>query len=672
MAAFDPKAIVSSLAQRPGTYQMLDGRGRVIYVGKARNLRRRVASYFGGRPHDAKTMAMVARVADIRVTVTATEADALMLEYNLIKRHKPRFNVVLRDDKSYPYIRVRTDAEFPQVSFYRGSRRAAGRLFGPYPSAGSVRATLGLLQKLFQVRQCEDSYFSHRRRPCLQYQIQRCTAPCVGLVSEEDYRRDIGHAMMFLQGRGKAVTEILVKRMEDASKRLDFERAAHFRDQIARLKSVEAQQLVTRSRGDLDAVGLVSDGGVHCVAVMSFRGGRLLGSRSHYPRAAADTAPEEVVRGFLLQYYGRREPPHEILVSHAVGDADALAELFRSRARRRVWIKHRVRGDRRAWIGMVLTNAAHAAAARKKSGTVIRRQFKALANCLDLDEIPRRLACFDVSHTSGESTVAACVVFGPDGPRKSEYRRFNIAGVTAGDDYAALTQALRRWGARLTGGGEGAERDSGSATGSGTNGGRSTIGAQSAKDRGGSGIQGGTGNGGGAGTGAGKETGTWADAGIGTEAGAEPGIPDVLLIDGGRGQLAAAAAAVDELRSGGMRLVAVAKGPGRRPGRERLYVEARKAPLKLPDNSPALHLVQQLRDEAHRFAIAGHRARRRKRRTASPLEGIPGVGPKRRRELLRQFGGLQAVTRAGVDDLARVKGISRRLAKLIYEHVHSN
>ena len=603
MAAFDPKVFVNSLTHRPGTYQMLDGKDRVIYVGKARNLRRRVASYFGGRPLDAKTMAMVARVADIRVTVTATEADALMLEYNLIKRYKPRFNVLLRDDKSYPYIRVRTDQEFPQVSFYRGSRRAAGRLFGPYPSAGSVRVTLGQLQKLFQVRQCEDSYFSHRQRPCLQHQIQRCTAPCVGLVSAEDYQRDIEHAMMFLQGRSETINDVLVNRMEGASKRLEFERAAHYRDQIAKLKSVEAQQLVTRSRGDLDAVGLVSDGGVNCVAVMSFRGGRLLGSRSHYPRAVADTPPQEIMRAFLLQYYGRREPPHEIVTSHSVSDADALAELFAGRAGRRVRIKHRVRGDRAAWVEMVLTNAAHSAAARKKSGVEIARQFKALVSCLGLSEVPQRLACFDVSHTSGESAVASCVVFGAEGPLKSEYRRFNIAGITGGDDYAAMTQALQRWCARL-----------------------SSV---------------------------------------------EANVPDVLFIDGGRGQLSAAAAAVDELRSGGMRLVAVAKGPGRQPGRERLYVEDRRTPLKLARTSPALYLIQQLRDEAHRFAIAGHRARRRKQRTASPLEGIPGVGPKRRRELLRQFGGLQAVTRAGVDDLARVKGISRRLAKLIYEHVHS-
>ena len=604
MAEFDPRVFVGSLTQRPGTYQMLDGKGRVIYVGKARNLRRRVASYFGGRPHDAKTMAMVARIADIRVTVTATEADALMLEYNLIKRHKPRFNVVLRDDKSYPYIRVRTDREFPQVSFYRGSRRAAGRLFGPYPSAGSVRETLGQLQKLFQVRQCEESYFAHRQRPCLQYQIRRCTAPCVGLVSAQDYQRDIEHAMMFLQGRSEAITKVLVKRMEDASEQLNFERAAHYRDQIAKLKSVEAQQLVTRSRGDLDAIGLVSDGGVNCVAVMTFRGGRLLGSRSLYPRAAAGTAPGEIMRGFLLQYYGRRDPPHEILTSHPVSDADALAELFAGRAGRRVQIKHRVRGDRAAWVEMVLTNAAHSAAVRKRSGVVIARQFRALADCLKLNEIPQRLACFDVSHTSGESAVASCVVFGPEGPLKSEYRRYNVSGITAGDDYAALTQALARWRTRLTG--------------------------------------------------------------------AETTVPDVLFIDGGRGQLGAAVPAVDELRSGGMRLVGVAKGPGRHPGRERLYLEGRKAPLKLPANSSALYLVQQLRDEAHRFALAGHRVQRHKRRTASPLEGIPGVGPKRRRELLRQFGGLQAVTRAGVDDLAKVKGISRRLAKLIYEHVHSD
>ena len=604
MAAFDPTVFVGSLTQRPGAYQMLDAAGRIIYVGKAKNLRRRLASYFGGRPLDAKTMAMVARIADIRVTVTHTESEALMLEYNLIKHHKPRFNVVLRDDKSYPYIRVRTDQTFPQVTFYRGSRRAAGRLFGPYPSAGSVRETLNQLQKLFRVRHCEDSYFSHRSRPCLQYQIQRCTAPCVDLVSAQDYQRDVEHAMMFLQGRSEAITEVLVQRMENASRQLDFERAAQYRDQLAKLKSVESQQLLTRSRGDIDAIGLVCDRGVFCVAVMSFRGGRMLGSRSHYPRALAQTPPEEVMRACLLQYYGGRKPPHEILISHPVDDAPALAEMLTARAGRRVSIRHRVRGDRAAWIETVLANAAQAAALRKKSGAVVDRQLKALAKCFELGEVPQRLACFDVSHTGGESAVASCVVFGPNGPLKSEYRRFNISGITGGDDYAALGQALQRWGARL----------------------------------------------------------------ISDEA----CVPDVLFIDGGRGQLGVASRAVDNLRSNGMRLAAVAKGPGRQPGRERLYVEGRRTPLKLSPESPALHLIQQLRDEAHRFAITAHRARRRKRQAMSPLEGIPGVGPKRRRELLRNFGGYQAVTRAGIDDLARVKGVSRRLAKLIYEHVHSD
>ena len=602
--SFDPKVFAGSLTQRPGAYQMLDAGGRIIYVGKAKNLRRRVGSYFHGRPLDAKTMAMVRKVADIRVTVTQTETEALILEYNLIKRHKPRFNVLLRDDKSYPYIRVRTDQEFPRVSFYRGSRRAAGRLFGPYPSAGSVRETLNQLQKLFQVRQCEDSYFANRTRPCLQYQIKRCTAPCVDFVAAEEYQRDIEHAMMFLQGRNEAITGILVERMESAAQQLDFERAAQYRDQLAKLKAVETRQLVSRPRGDIDAIGLVSDGGVNCVAVLSFRGGRLLGSRNHFPRAVAATETEEIMRAFVLQYYGRREPPHEILVSHAVSDAGALADMLTERVRRRVLIKHRVRGDRAAWLEMVLTNAAQGIAQRRKSGAVMSQQLEALADCLELREIPERLACFDVSHTGGDSAVAACVVFGPQGPLKSGYRRFNISGITGGDDYGAMTQALERWSSRLLT--------------------------------------------------------------------AEAGVPDVLFVDGGQGQLSVASVATEGLRSAGMRLVAVAKGAKRQPGRERLFLEGRRTALKLSPDAPALHLILQLRDEAHRFAVLGHRARRQKKHTASPLEEIPGVGPKRRRELLRQFGGLQAVTRAGVDDLMRVKGISRHLAKLIYEHVHSD
>ena len=603
-AAFDPQELIANLTHRPGAYRMLDADGEVLYIGKAKDLRRRVGSYFQGRAQDFKTMAMVRQVAAIDVTVTRTETEALMLEYNLIKQHKPRFNVVLRDDKSYPYIHVSTDQPFPRLSFYRGPRRPAGRLFGPYPSAGSVRETLNQLQKLFQVRQCEDSYFSNRTRPCLQHQIQRCTAPCVGLISADGYRRDVEHAMLFLQGRGEAVTERLAQRMEQAAERLEFERAAQYRDQLAKLKVIESQQLVSRSAGDFDVLGLVCEGSICCVAVMYFRGGRLLGSRSHFPRSAHQADDEEVMRAFLLQYYGGRRAPREILISQSVSDADAIADMLAERAQRRVRIRHRVRGDRARWIEMALTNAEHAAALRRQSSATMTQQLEALSEALSLDEVPARLECFDVSHTGGESAVASCVVFGPDGPLKSEYRRFNISGVTGGDDYGALAHALGRRYARVKKG--------------------------------------------------------------------EAPIPDVLLIDGGKGQLNAAAEVLQELQLVGVSLVGVAKGQSRRPGRERLYLAARREPLKLEANSAALHLIQRLRDEAHRFAIAGHRARRQRKQTASPLEAIRGLGPKRRRALLRRFGGLQGVARAGVDDLSRVKGISRQLAELIYGHFHAD
>ena len=601
---FDASSLLKGLTHKPGTYQMLDSRQRVIYVGKAKDLRRRVGSYFQGRPQDAKTMAMLKQVANVEITVTRTEAEALMLEYNLIKRHKPRFNVVLRDDKSYPYIHVSTEHDYPRLSFYRGARKKSGRLFGPYPSAGSVRETLSQLQKLFQLRLCEDSYFSNRSRPCLQHQIQRCTAPCVGLISPEEYARDIEDAMLFLRGRSEKVTESLAERMEMASEELNYELAAQYRDQLAKLKAVEAQQLVSRSSGDFDVVGLVLEQGIYCVAVMYFRGGRLLGSRNYFPRTRVDAEADEVIRAFLLQYYGGRDAPREILTSHAVPEADILAEMLGENAGHRVKIRSKVRGDRARWIAMAQTNACHAAALRQKSQATVIEQLEALAEALGLDEVPQRLECFDVSHTSGEATVASCVVFATEGPLKSDYRRFNISGVVGGDDYAALAQALQRRYARVKKG--------------------------------------------------------------------EAPAPDVLLIDGGRGQLNRAFAIIEELQLDGVQLVGVAKGQGRRPGRERLYVPGSSQPIKLAPWSPAMHLVQQLRDEAHRFAITAHRARRQRRLSTSPLEEIPGLGPKRRRELLRQFGGLHAVARAGVDDLTRVKGISNRLAQSIYEHFHAD
>jgi len=602
--AADARSRLKHLTHRPGAYQMLDAKRRVIYVGKAKDLRRRVGSYFQGRPLDAKTMAMLKHVADVEVTVTRTEAEALMLEYTLIKRHKPRFNVVLRDDKSYPYIHVSTDHEFPRLSFYRGPRKKSGRLFGPYPSAGSVRETLSQLQKLFHLRLCEDSYFANRTRPCLQYQIHRCTAPCVGLIDAADYARDIEHALLFLEGRNDTVIQRLAARMDEAADDLKFEQAAQYRDQLAKLRAVEAQQLVSRSAGDFDVIGVVFEQGIYCVTVMYFRGGRLLGSRNYFPRVVADVSEEEVARAFLLQFYGGRDAPKELIVSQAVPEAEAIAAMLAQNVGHKVTIKYRVRGDRARWLAMAQTNARHAAAMRQKSQATVTQQLEALTEALNLDEVPQRLECFDVSHTGGEFTVASCVVFGAEGPVKSDYRRFNISGIVAGDDYAALAQALQRRYARVKKG--------------------------------------------------------------------EAPTPDVLVIDGGRGQLNKALEIVEELQLDGVQLVGVAKGPGRRPGRERLYLPNQARPISLPATSPALHLIQQLRDEAHRFAITAHRGRRQKKQSASPLEEIRGLGPKRRRELLRQFGGLQAVARAGVDDLTRVRGISHGLAASIYEHFHAD
>jgi excinuclease ABC subunit C len=603
-APFDPATALSHLTHRPGVYRMLDAAGTVIYVGKARDLKRRVTSYFqGSRAHDAKTIALVRAVAGIEVTVTRTEVEALMLEYNLIKEHRPRFNVMLRDDKSYPYILLETQHRFPRLSFYRGPRTSKGRLFGPYPSAGAVRETLNQLHKLFQLRQCEDSYFENRSRPCMQHQIERCTAPCVGLIGVEDYASDLEHAVLFLEGQSDVVTARLAERMEKASAALEYERAAQYRDQLAKLKNVQSQQLMARESGDFDAVGLAEDHGIYCVAVMFFRGGRSLGTRNFFPKIVKGAEEDEIIRAFLLQYYGGREAPKEILVSRSVPEAGALAELLTEQSGHKVAIKARVRGARARFVAMAVTNARHGAELRYQASASLERQLEALAEVLGLDELPTRLECFDVSHTGGEATVASCVVFGPEGPIKSDYRRFNVEGVAPGDDYGALEQVLRRRYTRVRDG--------------------------------------------------------------------ETSMPDVVLIDGGPGQLARAIAVLQELEIPGSRLVAVAKGQDRKPGRESLYLPDRNDPLRLPPSSPALHLIQQLRDEAHRFAITGHRARRHKARTRSPLEDVRGLGPKKRRELLRQFGGLQALTRAGIDDLRRVKGISQQLAEAIYERFHA-
>ena len=600
---FEPKSFLRSLTHRPGVYQMLNAKHKVIYVGKALDLRKRVSSYFQRTHADAKTASMMEGMARVEVTVTNTEAEALILEYNLIKRHKPRFNVILRDDKSYPYIYVSTTHPFPRLQFHRGARKGKGRYFGPYPSTSAVRKTLNELQKLFLIRQCQDSYFNHRTRPCLQYQIKRCTAPCVGYIDQATYAEDISAAILFLEGRNRGVIDAMVERMERASDAKKYEQAARFRDQIARLKKIEAEQIVTRMAAkDLDIISVASESAVHCVTIIFIRNGKILGSRNYFPRLRVAATRQQILSGFLPQYYLGKDAPSEIIVESDLDDRELLAVTLTERTGHKVSIRYSVRGDRLRWLQLARTNADQGLKLQISSNATIRRQFNALAELLQLESPPARLECFDVSHTSGEATVASCVVFNQAGPLKSDYRRFNLSPDAAGDDYAGMAEALRRRYARIRKG--------------------------------------------------------------------EVPMPDVLFVDGGKGQLAAALTVLDELELGWLQVIAVAKGRSRRPGMEQLFLAGQSTPTILPAESPALHLIQQIRDEAHRFAITSHRQRRAKARRTSRLEEIAGLGPKRRRELLRQFGGLQGVRGAGVDDLVKVRGISRALAVKIYDDLH--
>ena len=600
---FEAKPFLRSLTHRPGVYCMLNAKHKVIYVGKARDLKKRVSSYFNRTQASAKTSAMIELIANVEVTVTNTEAEALILEYNLIKRHKPHYNVTLRDDKSYPYIYVSTNHRFPRLQFHRGPRKGKGRYFGPYPSTSAVRQTLNELQKIFLVRQCQDSFFSNRTRPCLQYQIKRCTAPCVDLISQEQYAKDVDAAIQFLDGRNKTVIDSFVARMEEAASSQDYEQAARFRDQISRLKEIEAKQLVSRtSSKDLDILGLATNGAMHCVAVIFIRNGVMNGSRNYFPKVFGETDSARILNGFVAQYYLGRDAPSEIVLQTEIGDRALLESELSARMSRRVVIKSRVRGDRLGWLKMAKTNAEQGLSLQVASKATIRRQFASLVEVLKLDAAPERLECFDVSHTSGEATVASCVVFNRAGALKSDYRRFNLTPAAAGDDYAAMAEALQRRYARIKKG--------------------------------------------------------------------EVAMPDVLFVDGGKGQLAEAMKVLAELELDWLRVVGVAKGRARKVGAEQLFLPGEKIPILLESDSPALLLIQQIRDEAHRFAITGHRQRRAKARTTSRLEQISGLGPTKRRELLRQFGGLQGVIAAGVEDLIKVRGISRSLAESIYNDLH--
>jgi excinuclease ABC subunit C len=598
--------LVRNLTSRPGVYRMLDAGGRVIYVGKASNLKKRVGSYFSRTQDSPKTRALVGLIRDIEVTITRTEGEALLLESNLIKSLHPRYNVVFRDDKSYPYLYLDRSHDFPRLSFHRGSRRGKGRYFGPYPSAASARATLNLVQKLFQVRQCEDSYYRNRSRPCLQHQIGRCRAPCVGLVSAQAYAEDLANAELFLDGRNEELIDALTGPMERAATALEFERAAQYRDQIAALRRIQEHQVVTVPRGECDVIACAAEQGQACVQLFMVRGGRSLGHRSFFPRGEADSDPAAIMQAFLSQFYlsgaGRKRIPVEILVSAKPTDQLLLEKVFAEESGRAVQIRVPARGLKARWIAQARENAQ--LALRQRQGSRARHQdrLQLVADALDLPSAPARIECFDVSHTQGEATVAACVVFGPEGPMKSAYRRFTIHGIAPGDDYAAMRQVLERRYQRVL-------------------------------------------------------------------ASAEP-RPDLILIDGGKGQVEVALDVLRSLELADIPLVGLVKGADRRPEQDGLIVGGAQTTRRLKTGHGGMLLLQEIRDEAHRFAITGHRQSRQRRRNESALEQIAGIGSTRRRMLLRHFGGMQGILRAGVAELAKVSGINKNLAQRIYTELH--
>jgi excinuclease ABC subunit C len=600
---FDAESFLKTLTKKPGVYRMIAANDDILYVGKARNLKNRVTSYFRASGLQAKTMAMVAKIVRIEVTATQSETEALLLEQSLIKQERPHYNVVLRDDKSYPYIYLTEHKDYPRLTFHRGAKKKGGRYFGPFPSAYAVRDSLNILQKLFQLRHCDDSYFKNRSRPCLQYQIQRCSGPCVGLIDAQEYRDDVDLAVMFLEGKSQAVLDIFKSKMEQAASALKFERAARIRDQITHLRKVQESQYVHGEGGDVDIFGLATLGGMSCIQTMFVRKGRMLGQRTFYPKNELELSDDEFIDAFLSQYYlaGRsRDIPKTIVTSHCGDDRSLLIEALSDQSQRRVEIVKNVRGQRARWRQLALENAALSLQSYLADRRNMFARFVDMQEALQLESMPERLECFDISHTMGEATVASCVVFDVNGPLKSDYRRFNIEGITPGDDYAAMEQALRRRYTRLQKG--------------------------------------------------------------------EGKLPDVLVIDGGLGQVGKAIGVLQELQVSNVQILGIAKGPDRKSGLERYYLDGDE--VGMDGASGGAHLLQHIRDEAHRFAITGHRQRRQKKRQRSELEEISGVGPKRRKELLTHFGGLRGIKGASVEELAKVPGINRTLAEQIYGTIH--
>ena len=611
--AFDAVRFLKNVSTNAGVYRMYDERQQLLYVGKAKNLKNRLSSYFRKTGLSPKTQALVKQIQHIETTITHTESEALLLESNLIKEHQPRYNILLRDDKSYPYIYVSDQDDYPQIVVHRGAKRKKGRYLGPFPSAGAVRDSLQFIHKLFKIRQCEDSYFKNRSRPCLQYQIKRCTAPCVGYISENRYKADIDHALLFLEGKSTQLIEDLVVQMEDASQALDFEKAAVYRDQIRMLQKVVEKQYISGDDRDVDIVACYTFGPQACVQIFFIREGRNLGNRSYFPKLPEAMSEAEVLSGFMSQYYlqqqGAQQKINEMILSHPLDEMEVMQQAVSDHLGHNIKLSHSVRGDRAQWVKMATNNAETALKARLNSRAGMLKRFEALQEILNLEELPTRIECFDISHTSGEATVASCVVFTLEGAYKQDYRRFNIENIEPGDDYAAMRQAIQRRYAKLKKSKANNELD--------------------AK------------------------------------------MPDILLIDGGKGQLRQAVEVMDQLQIDDILLIGVAKGEGRKLCLEKLVFSDGREDLYLPDDSIAFHLILNVRDEAHRFAISGHRAKRDKARRTSPLESIPGLGPKRRQSIIKHFGGLQGVKQAGVEDLAKVQGISRNLAQIIYDVLRS-
>src|SRR6056300_5471 len=602
---FDSEAFLKQLTQRPGVYQMLDSDGAILYVGKAKNLKSRVSSYFRASGLTTKTMALVSKISDIQVTVTSNEVDALLLEHNLIKEYRPPYNILLKDDKSYPYIFLSTEDAHPRLAFHRGVKRKKGQYFGPYPSSGAVRESLHFLQKTFRVRQCEDVYFSNRSRPCLQYQIGRCTAPCVkGHVTEAEYAEQVESTRLFLQGKSRELMSKLADDMEAAAQQLEFEKAALLRDQLGHIQQVQSTQGIEGVRGDVDLISCAARHGKACVHVLFVREGRVIGSRSYYPALALDDSEGATLAAFITQYYlaSERPIPQEVIVSHRPEESSAIQDLLTQRAGSKVAFKHSVRESRARWLQLACQTADSNLAAHLEAKETTRARLQALQKAAALPRVPERIECFDISHSSGAQTVASCVVFSTEGALKSDYRKFNIEGITAGDDYAAMQQALERRFKRLKSG-EGAK-------------------------------------------------------------------PDVLLIDGGKGQVSQAMTVLGELALTDIVVIGLAKGTTRKAGFETLINGQTGHEWRLAADDPALHLMQYIRDESHRFAIMGHRARRAKTHQ-SGLESIPGVGAKRRRDLLRHFGSAAGVKGANMEELAKVPGISRALAEQIVDFLQS-